>query len=367
MASSQLGTDDTPFGDMLRRLRRAAGLTQEELGERAGLSARGLSDLERGVNRTPRRETVRALADALGLSPDERAALERARRRPPTRMAPAEHSPVPTTVAPMTDLPTRAPGARAVDVDGEVQTSGAERSAAPGAYHAPSPVAPPVQTFLFVDLRDFSPFTLEHGDAAAARLVGRHVALIREVTVQGGGQVAELTGDGALCIFRSPRDALNAAVKLQARFAAEMQADPALSLRSGIGLDAGEAVPVEGGFRGAALNLAARLCARAAPGEILATDALIHLARKVDGLEYVDRGLATVKGFAAPVHVLQVVPTPAPAPLGQPVAPAGDPMAPPTGASPTAAQPALPALPIGGFLGARPEHQLVARERELGG
>ena len=51
------------FGDVLRQVRRAAGLTQEELAELARLSSRGLSDLERGVNRFPRRETVLALAD----------------------------------------------------------------------------------------------------------------------------------------------------------------------------------------------------------------------------------------------------------------------------------------------------------------
>ncbi len=38
-----------PFGDLLRRLRLAAGLSQEALAERAGLSARGISDLERGA------------------------------------------------------------------------------------------------------------------------------------------------------------------------------------------------------------------------------------------------------------------------------------------------------------------------------
>jgi transcriptional regulator with XRE-family HTH domain len=57
---------------MLRRFRLAAGISQDELAERARLSVRGLSDLERGVSRTPRRETVALLAEALGLSPDRR-------------------------------------------------------------------------------------------------------------------------------------------------------------------------------------------------------------------------------------------------------------------------------------------------------
>jgi predicted ATPase/DNA-binding XRE family transcriptional regulator len=60
------------FGALLRRLRLEARLTQEELAERAGLSVRGISDLERGVNRTARRESARLFADALGLTGEER-------------------------------------------------------------------------------------------------------------------------------------------------------------------------------------------------------------------------------------------------------------------------------------------------------
>jgi predicted ATPase/DNA-binding XRE family transcriptional regulator len=66
---------DAPFGVLLRQLREAASLTQEELAERAGLRAKGISDLERGERRRPYPHTVRSLADALGLSEDERAVL----------------------------------------------------------------------------------------------------------------------------------------------------------------------------------------------------------------------------------------------------------------------------------------------------
>ncbi len=69
-----------PFGDVLRQYRLAAGLSQERLAERTGLSVRGLSDLERGARRTPRLETVRRLADGLGLDPPGRESLLRAAR-----------------------------------------------------------------------------------------------------------------------------------------------------------------------------------------------------------------------------------------------------------------------------------------------
>jgi predicted ATPase/DNA-binding XRE family transcriptional regulator len=63
------------FGDLLRSYRSAAGLTQEELAARAGMSARGISDLERGARRTPYKGTVELLATALQLTPHQRSAF----------------------------------------------------------------------------------------------------------------------------------------------------------------------------------------------------------------------------------------------------------------------------------------------------
>jgi predicted ATPase/DNA-binding XRE family transcriptional regulator len=65
----------SPFGTWLRRLREAAGLTQEELAQRAGLTAKGISDLERGARNRPYPHTVRSLADALELPENERSSL----------------------------------------------------------------------------------------------------------------------------------------------------------------------------------------------------------------------------------------------------------------------------------------------------
>lgn len=73
------------FGHLLRQARTAAALSQEQLAERAGLSARGISDLERGLHRAPRLETVRMLADALGIDDAGRAALLAAARSAPAK------------------------------------------------------------------------------------------------------------------------------------------------------------------------------------------------------------------------------------------------------------------------------------------
>jgi transcriptional regulator with XRE-family HTH domain len=63
------------FEHLLKRHRIAAGLTQEALAERAGLSARAISDMEREVRTTPYRDTVSKLVQALDLPPAERALL----------------------------------------------------------------------------------------------------------------------------------------------------------------------------------------------------------------------------------------------------------------------------------------------------
>ena len=69
------GVRTADFGAQLRRLREVAGLTQEELASRAGLSAKAVSALERGERKRPYPHTIDALADALELSGAEREAL----------------------------------------------------------------------------------------------------------------------------------------------------------------------------------------------------------------------------------------------------------------------------------------------------
>lgn len=221
---------------------------------------------------------------------------------------------------------------------------------------AGTPVLPPessseLRTFLFADVRGYTRFTQEQGDEAAARLVVKFAGLLREGIKARGGRLLELRGDEALVVFTSARQALRAAVDLQTRFARETEADPSLPLPIGMGIDAGEAVPVEDGYRGEALNLAARLCNLAGPGEVLASEGVVYLGRRVQGVSYADRGLMDIKGFADRVRVVQVMRE------SEVILPnlqgRGN------GASRAEAPP-----PIGGFLGALPSGALVGRARE---
>lgn len=102
------------------------------------------------------------------------------------------------------------------------------------------------------DVRGYTQFTQERGDEAAARLAARFANIVRKHVGARDGSVIELRGDEALAVFRSPRQAIRAAVELQALLLEETMAAPDLPLPVGIGLDAGEAGPVEGGYRGGA-------------------------------------------------------------------------------------------------------------------
>jgi ABC-type transport system substrate-binding protein/class 3 adenylate cyclase/streptogramin lyase len=162
---------------------------------------------------------------------------------------------------------------------------------------------PGVRTFLIADVRGYTRYTAEHGDEAAAELASAFADIVRHVVEEREGRLIELRGDEALVVFESARQALRSAVELQARVA-----EAKLPRGVGVGLDAGEAVPVADGYRGGALNLAARLCSLASAGEVLASETVQQLARAVEGIRYGERRVERVKGLAKPVPLVEVLP-----------------------------------------------------------
>lgn len=153
-----------------------------------------------------------------------------------------------------------------------------------------SPASPPLRsallTFLIADLWASLPLQLS-----------------REMRKQLSLRVNELRTDEALAVFSSTRQALREAIDLRTQFADEV--GPTHAVQVGIGLDAGDAVPVKGGYRTGALNLTARLQSLDT-GEVFASETVIPLARNTEGLRFVDRGAVTLKGLAAPIRVFQI-------------------------------------------------------------
>ena len=96
------GVSTSHFGALLKQYRRAANLTQEALAEQAGISARSISDLERGFSRAPHPDTIAFLAQALGLSGPERAAfLSAAHPQPPRIGGFPTRPPLPVVLSPL--------------------------------------------------------------------------------------------------------------------------------------------------------------------------------------------------------------------------------------------------------------------------
>jgi len=100
------GRRGSAFGDLLRRHRMEAGLSQEDLAERARISAAGIGALERGDRRTPQRETLALLANALELDPIRRQAFEAAAKATGrSRVSSGSVTTGPWRAAPSSNLP----------------------------------------------------------------------------------------------------------------------------------------------------------------------------------------------------------------------------------------------------------------------
>jgi class 3 adenylate cyclase len=261
------------FGEQLRDHRMLRGRTIEEVAAAVGLAPSALSDMELGRRAAPPKDIVYALADTLGFSGADRATL-----------------------------------IAAADMGSPLLSAIFERTPTQEARPA-LPAA--ILVFLIADIRGYTRFTEQHGDEAAARLTARFADVARIILEHWDGQLVEVRGDEVLGVFASARQALRAAQDLHTRYAEESRTHADWPAGIGIGLDVGEAVPVENGYRGAALNRAARLCSLAGPGEVLVSTGVVYVAPQVDGMAYVARGQEHLKGFDRPVPILLAAPNPA--------------------------------------------------------
>lgn len=166
-------------------------------------------------------------------------------------------------------------------------------------------------TIFFSDIRGFTDFTSKFGDQAAFRMLQEHNTLVRKQIELFGGRVVKTQGDNFMVYFPTARAAILCAVAIQRAMAPEVsQSPPGSRMAIGIGINTGEPIHDDGDFFGIAVNLAARICAEAGPAEVLISETSRHVAGRIDGINFVDRGSRELKGFPEPQRLYEVSWTP---------------------------------------------------------
>ena len=209
------------------------------------------------------------------------------------------------------------------------QDEGSSPRTAPGA----SALFGGTVTIFFSDIRGFTEHTEEFGDDEASRIVREQGTIVRSRIEAFGGEVVKTQGDGFMVAFPTARGAILCAIVIQRAAAAANQNQAGPGIAMGIGINTGEPIRQEDGdYIGGTVNLAARICAAAGPGQILVAESTRYVAgrielRRSDGgaVEYVDRGFHELKGFPEAKRLFEV--TWHPAAFGEPTVSAEAPSA----------------------------------------
>jgi class 3 adenylate cyclase len=160
-------------------------------------------------------------------------------------------------------------------------------------------------TILFTDMEGSTTLTQHLGDARAQEVLRTHNTIIwNALNIQGGNEIKH-TGDGIMASFPSASLAVECAIYIQMALDEHNAANPDTPLRVRIGLNAGEAVAEERDLFGTAVQLAARICGHAEPGQILASD-VVRLLVAGKGLPLAGLGEAALRGFEGPVQLCEV-------------------------------------------------------------
>jgi adenylate cyclase len=155
-----------------------------------------------------------------------------------------------------------------------------------------------VPAMCFLDLAGYTRLTEERGDRAAAALADTLAVLVDRLARGQGGRPVKWLGDGVMLHFREPAGAVESALTMVRRV-------PQAGLpQAHVGVAAGPVVVQGGDYFGRTVNLASRVAARAQAGQVLVTGAVAE-APAPDGVVFSDLGALRLKGFSAPVRVLE--------------------------------------------------------------
>jgi class 3 adenylate cyclase len=161
-----------------------------------------------------------------------------------------------------------------------------------------------VHTILITDMEGSTSLTQRLGDAKAQEVLRTHNSIVRDALKAHSGSETKHTGDGIMASFASATRALECAIDIQRALAShnESAEEP---IRVRISVNAGEPVAEEKDLFGTAVQLAARICAHAEPGQILVPIVVRELAAGKKFL-FADLGEAVLRGFEDPVRLFEV-------------------------------------------------------------
>lgn len=160
-----------------------------------------------------------------------------------------------------------------------------------------------LRAIMFTDIEGSTAVSTSQGDTAAMDLVRRHDKVVEEALESHGGRIIKKTGDGVFASFTSATRALESTVAIQQRSSADESDGAQLAVK--IGLTVGEPVQESKDLFGAAVNLAARICAHASGGQTLASGTVRDLTIG-KGIDFRSMGEIGLKGFPEPVPLYEV-------------------------------------------------------------
>jgi class 3 adenylate cyclase len=165
--------------------------------------------------------------------------------------------------------------------------------------------APAMRAIVFTDVCGSVAQVQQLGDDGHMQMLRAHNDIVRRALETHGGREVKHTGDGIMAAFTSVSAAVEFAVSAQRGFDEHSQ-DLTVPLEVSIGISAGEPVTDDNDdLFGAAVQLAARLCAAAGSGEIAVSTAVRELAMG-KRIVFEDRGVVALKGLSEPVQVFAV-------------------------------------------------------------
>ncbi len=158
---------------------------------------------------------------------------------------------------------------------------------------------------VFTDMASSTALTQELGDAAAQEVRRAHNDIVRSALAANSGNEIKHTGDGIMASFSTASSALDAAIAIQRGVAQHKDANPDSPLSVYVGLNAGEPIAEDDDLFGTSINLAARICDHAEPGQIVASNVVRELAAGKDFL-FSDLGETELRGFEDPVKLWEL-------------------------------------------------------------